>query len=246
MHTVQSTTKQIIAALPKRAPILTRERLLTGGAMALVRQDEPDIRLVSDAERRISLAAFMKGRPAGDLWVFAYGSLIWNPALRIAERRIAKVRGWHRSFCLSMAVGRGTPDEPGLVLGLDRGGVCEGVAYRIAEWDITSELAVLWSREMLIGGYIPTWIDVIDDNGERFGAGIAFTIDREHEHYAGNLSQREKIRRLAIAEGSWGSSADYLFRTIGSLRENGIRDVEMERLGDLVASITCEELDQAA
>lgn len=246
MDAVQSTATHIVPTLPAGPPILTRELLAAGGAKALVRQDGPGVRLLSDAERRASLAEFMTTRPAGDLWIFAFGSLVWNSALRVAERRVAQVRGWHRSFCLSMAVGRGTPDEPGLVLGLDRGGVCDCVAYRIAERDIASELSILWSREMLIGGYNPTWVDVVGGDGERFGAAIAFTIDRDHAHYAGNLPQREKIRRLATAEGSWGSSADYLFRTISGLREHGIRDEDMELLGDLVGSATFDALDEAA
>lgn len=246
MYTVQPAAKHIIPTTPARPPVLTRELLAAGGATMLVRQDEPGVRLLSDAERRASLAEFMSARPAGDLWIFAYGSLVWNPALRVAERRLAEVRGWHRSFCLSMAVGRGTPDEPGLVLGLDRGGVCEGVAYRIAERDIASELPILWSREMLIGGYNPTWVDMIGDDDEKFGVAIAFTIDRAHDNYAGSLPQYEKVRRLATAEGSWGSSADYLFRTIGGLREHGIRDMEMERLGDLVDAASFEELGEAA
>lgn len=246
MYTVQSITKHTVPTPPTRSPILTRDLLAAGGATTLVRQDELSVCLLSDVERQASLAEFMKTRPTGDLWIFAYGSLVWNPALRVAERRIAQVRGWHRSFCLSMAVGRGTPDEPGLVLGLDRGGVCDGVAYRIAERDVASELPILWSREMLIGGYNPTWVDVIGDDGEKFGAAIAFMIDRDHEHYAGGLPQHEKIRRLASAKGSWGSSADYLFRTIGGLREHGIRDKEMEQFGDLVGSSTFEAFDEAA
>jgi len=245
MHTIQHTIKHTLPT-PAGLPILTREILTSGSATTLVRQDEPGVRILPDAERRASLAEFMRIRPAGDLWIFAYGSLVWNPALRIAERRVAQVRGWHRSFCLSIAVGRGTPDEPGLVLGLDRGGVCDGVACRIGEQDIASELPILWSREMLVGGYCPVWVDVISDDGVRFGTAIAFTIDRDHEHYAGALPQGEKIRRLATAEGSWGSSADYLFRTIGGLREHGIRDVEIERLGEMVDAITFEELDEAA
>jgi cation transport protein ChaC len=133
-----------------------------------------------------------------------------------------------------MAVGRGTPDQPGLVLGLDRGGTCHGVAFRIDEQDIVTELPILWNREMLLGGYDPTWVDVIGDNGQTFASAIAFTIDRDHEHYANGLSHQERILRLANAVGSWGSSADYLFRTIYGLHSNGIRDEEMERLGYLV------------
>lgn len=205
----------------------------------LVRQDEPGARLRSDAQREASLARFMAARPAGDLWIFAYGSLVWNPAMRIAERRLAVICGWHRSFCLSVAVGRGTPAEPGLVLGLDRGGVCQGIAYRIAERDIGLELPILWNREMLIGGYTPIWVEAIGGDGRTLGSAISFAIDHDHEHYAGGLPQDERIRRLATAKGSWGSSADYLFRTIRSLRQYGIHDEEMERLGDLVTARSC-------
>jgi glutathione-specific gamma-glutamylcyclotransferase len=242
MCTVLPTIKRTIP-FPERPAILTRELLAAGSATILGGQDEPGVHMRSDAERKESLAKFMKSRPTGDLWIFAIGSLVWNPALRVAERRVAEVRGWHRSFCLSMAVGRGTPSDPGLVLGLDRGGACKGVAYRIAKRDVVSELPILWNREMLIGGYNPTWVDLIGEDGEKFGAAIAFTIDQDHKHYVGTLTQDEKIRRLATAEGSWGSSAEYLFRTIGGLREHGIRDVEIERLGDLVDSITLEEPD---
>jgi len=240
MCAVQLTTKRI-PPLPEQSRILTREMLAAGRSTVFTGQDPTESYVRSDMECRASLAEFMKSRPAGDLWIFAIGSLVWNPALRVAERRVAEVRGWHRSFCLSMAIGRGTPDEPGLVLGLDQGGVCEGVVLRIAEPDILSELPILWRREMLIGGYNPTWVDVIGTDGDIFGAAIAFTIDRDHEHYAGALPQNEKIRRLATAEGCWGSSAEYLFRTIDGLREHGINDVEMERLGNLVDTITFEE-----
>jgi len=224
--------------------ILTRELLEADGALALLRQDEPGVRLLSEAERRRSLADFMKHRPIGDLWIFAYGSLIWNPALKIADSRIAEVRGWHRSFCLSSMVGRGTPDEPGLMLALERGGVCKGVAHQIAERDIDTELAILWNREMLIGGYKPIWVDVIGENNAKFGAAIAFTVDRTHEHYVGTLPQYEKVRRIAVAKGSWGSAADYLYRTVIGLDAHDIRDVELENLCHLVTSATHERIGQ--
>lgn len=248
MYAIQPGTKQQYPTQTAKSAILTRDILAVDGASALVREDEPKVRLLSDAERQALLTEFLRTRPTatGDLWVFAYGSLIWNPALRVAEHRIADIRGWHRSFCLSMAVGRGTPDEPGLVLGLDQGGSCRGVAYRIAEPDIGSELPILWNREMLIGGYRPSWVDVSGRDGKTFGEAIAFTIDRGHEHYAGGLAQHEKIRRIATAAGSWGSSADYLFRTIDGLREHGIRDDEVERTGNLVGAAISEDLRAAA
>ena len=91
----------------------------------------PSLRVLSEAERAASLATLLAARPGGvdGAWVFAYGSLIWNPAIRFVESRFASVHGWHRSFCLSTAAGRGTPDAPGLVLGLDRGGACTGAAF---------------------------------------------------------------------------------------------------------------------
>lgn len=228
------------------APVLTRALLATGGATALAAHGEPATPLLSEAERRTSLDQFMRVQPPGDVWVFAYGSLIWNPALRVSERRQAHVRGYHRSFCLSTAVGRGTPQEPGLVLGLEPGGVCHGVAYRIAGRDVASELPILWNREMLIGGYDPAWLDLFDVDGEKFARAIAFTIDRGHRNYAGDLPEEERVRRIAAAAGSWGSSADYLFRTIGSLREHRIHDAEIERLGDRVGTASFEPRSAAA
>lgn len=190
--------------------------------------------ILSEEERAASLDVFMRARPAGPLWVFAYGSLIWNPALKTAERRIARVEGWHRTFCLSMTVGRGTPALPGLALGLDYGGECLGVAYRIAEEELQPELRVLWSREMLLGGYTPQWVEVLGVDGMPFGHAVTFAIDDEHHHYAGDISLRTTIRRLATAAGNWGSAADYLFRTIEALRMQGIHDADIEKVGALV------------
>lgn len=216
------------------SPVLTRELLAAGGVLALVANDDPTIHVLSEAERAASLEAFMQFRPSGDIWVFAYGSLIWNPAMKTAERRIARVRGWRRTFCLSMTAGRGTRSLPGLALGLDRGEECLGVAYRIGEEDIASELPVLWGREMLLGGYTPQWIEAMGPDGEPFGHAISFMIDESHRNYAGDISPRAIIQRLATAAGSWGSAADYLFRTIEALRAHNIYDADLERVGALV------------
>lgn len=220
-------------------PVLTRDLLSSGEAIALARRDAPGEVLTSDAELEQSLAQFMATLPPGDLWTFAYGSLIWNPSMRVAESRIARVNGWHRSFCLSAPVGRGTPDAPGLVLGLEAGGTCLGLAYRIAEDDIGTELPILWRREMLVGGYRPFWTDAATDLGSEAGAGgcegpvraLTFVADMRHPHCAEALARGEMIRRLATAGGSWGSSADYLFRTISGLQARGIEDPALERIG---------------
>ena len=145
------------------------------------------------------------------------------------------IDGWHRAFCLSVCAGRGSPDNPGLVLALDAGGACTGVAYRIAEGILRDELDLLWRREMVSGAYTPHWVDLVDPcAGGCFGRGIAFTIDPCAEQYAGGLAEDEVVRRLATASGALGSAADYLFRTCEGLRAHGIPDPELEHLASAV------------
>ena len=216
--------------------VLTRALLEAGGIDAMIARSAPDLRLLTESERFESLRQTLAARPKGEaLWLFGYGSLIWNPQIHAVERRTATVRGWHRAFCLSTRAGRGTPENPGLVLGLDAGGSCTGVAFRIAEELVETELALLWRREMLAGSYIPRWLALEDASGVRFGYGIAFTVDTQCEQYAGNLAKEAVIRQLASASGELGSSADYLFRTCAGLRAEGIPDPELETLSRIVA-----------
>jgi cation transport protein ChaC len=175
--------------------------------------------------------------PDGGAWVFAYGSLIWNPAIHYVERRFARVHGWHRTFCLSTIAGRGSPDVPGLVLGLDRGGCCTGAAFRIAEECLEEELRLLWRREMLSGSYRPRWVPVRDEAGTVYGHAIAFTIRRGGTYYVGGLAEDEVVRRLAKARGALGSSAEYLFQTRDGLRSLGIVDRRIERLAEQVEAL---------
>ena len=218
--------------------VLTRALLEAGGIDALVARAAPGLRLLTEAERAASLRETLAARPPGEAaWLFGYGSLIWNPTIHAVEHRTARIEGWHRAFCLSTQAGRGTVDNPGLVLGLDAGGACTGVAFRLAEDTVESELTLLWRREMLAGSYVPRWIDVLDEAGVRFGSAIAFTINREAEQYAGDLAHEAVIQRLATAAGELGSAADYLFRTCEGLRGHGIPDTELERLAASVAEV---------
>jgi glutathione-specific gamma-glutamylcyclotransferase len=210
--------------------LLTRELIEAGGIDAMIAREAPAMRLLSDSERAASVRATLAARPWGDAWLFGYGSLIWNPTIHFVERRTARIEGWHRAFCLSALVGRGSTNNPGLVLGLDVGGGCTGVAFRIAEDLLETELALLWRREMLSGAYVPRWLDVLDEQGRCFGSAIAFTIDQTGHHYAGTLGPKEVIRRLATACGALGSAAEYLFRTCEALRAHGIPDQELEGL----------------
>ena len=207
--------------------------LADGSLLRMVAESSPTLHVLSAAERAASLAATLAVRPGGPVWLFAYGSLIWNPALHFEERRLARIHGWHRAFCLSTVAGRGTPELPGLVLGLDRGGACTGAAFSIAEDILEAELTLLWQREMLSGSYQPRWLAVRGGDGAVFGHAITFTIRRDGQYYA-RLERAELVRRLATASGALGSSAEYLFRTRDSLRELGIVDRAVEGLARAV------------
>lgn len=213
---------------------LNRDLLRTDGFGQALCDEAPDLVLLSETDRCESLLRTLARRPPGPLWVFAYGSLIWNPAIKVTEARPGRVRGWHRSFCLSVIAGRGSPTQPGLVLGLDEGGNCDGIAYRIEEDDMPSELRILWRREMIAGSYIPRWIEVMARGGEIFGTAITFTINPSDKHYVGYLGLAETVSRLATACGKLGSSADYLTRTRDGLRCYGIHDEAIEELARLV------------
>jgi cation transport protein ChaC len=203
---------------------LTRADLKTGRLQAMVLQSSKLAPyLLSEAQLQASMTTTLQAHPPNtDLWIFAYGSLIWNPCFKFVEARVVKLCGWHRQFCLWATVGRGTPDNPGLILGLDRGGSCRGVAYRIAATEVATELQLLWQREMLVGAYVPRWVKVF--NGEQVMEAIAFVINRQHSLYTGSLSLNTMIESLATASGQLGSCADYLLQTIDGLATVGIKD----------------------
>jgi cation transport protein ChaC len=166
-----------------------------------------------------------------DVWLFGYGSLIWNPVLAYAERRPATVHGYHRSFCLWSRINRGTPDRPGLVLALERGGRCTGVAYRLPEREAELDLRLLWRREMLLGSYDPRWVQASGPDG-KFRA-LAFVIDVHRAGYAGKLGDDAVIERLTDGCGKLGTGLDYLRQTIAGLARSGIRDPYLLRLDAL-------------
>ncbi|MET0349318.1 MAG: gamma-glutamylcyclotransferase [Rhizobacter sp.] len=219
------------------APVLTRRLLESGTLDALVKADDPNVRLLTERERLASLRETLALRPPGDVWVFGYGSLVWNAAINAVERRLAKVDGWHRAFCLSITALRASADRPGVMLSLDRGGSCCGAAYRLAEDAVERELRLLWRREMTIEGYVPRWVQVMDADGARIGVAIAFTTDATHPHYAGDLGEACLAHRLSTAAGSLGTAADYLHRTCEGLQAAGIPDPALRRLNGLVREL---------
>ena len=218
---------------------LTRDLLLSGGFAEQIQRLQPEMRLLTDAQRHASLASILAERPdhGRGVWVFAYGSLIWNPAIHVAEHCLARVVGWHRSFCLATRAGRGDAQTPGMLVGLEEGGECVGSVLRVAEEHVATELDILWRREMVGHGYIPRWLDVESLDGAPLGQAITFTIDPHGPNYAGDVPERELIRRIANARGILGTSWDYLVNTRHGLRELGVADPLIERIGAIVEAL---------
>lgn len=216
---------------PENGPRLTREFLLSGQLEHLVRTTMPEARVLSSAEREASLAALLAARPEGATFsVFGYGSLLWNPAIHVAGRRRVVARGWHRSFCLLTRGGRGTPEHPGLMLGLAPGGTCAGVALDLDPAEARTELSILWRREMVADGYIPRWVRVTTSGGKDAGWAIAFTINPSGPSYAGDLDEAAVVERLASARGPLGTAAEYLFNTREGLAAIGVSDPYLDAI----------------
>jgi glutathione-specific gamma-glutamylcyclotransferase len=173
------------------------------------------------------LASWDGNRP---LWVFGYGSLIWKPDLSFDMRLPARVHGYHRRLCLWSRINRGTPQCPGLVAGLDRGGSCAGVVYRVAAAAVTTQFPQLWQREMMTNSYEPRHLECRLHDGTYVPA-VAFVIRRDAPNYAGRLSERQILEVFEKGScGRYGTSLEYLVNTICALRSHGIVDPHLERL----------------
>ena len=213
---------------------LTRDSIKSGSIRRMIATEDPSFELLSEAEVRASLAAMLAAPDAPrEIWVFAYGSLIWNPAFHFVEQRVGQLHGFHRRFCLWTHLGRGRPDAPGLMLALEPGGSCRGVLYRIAPEAVASELEIVWMREMLGRAYRPRWVTAHTSSGPV--RAIAFTMNRAHERYAGRLADDVVAATIAEASGNLGACADYLFNTVAHLEALGIRDRSLTRLRDRIA-----------
>ena len=208
---------------------LTRDSIRSGAVHKLIAELGIEMRVLSEDELRTSLEATLAGVDlSAGVWLFGYGSLIWNPAFHFTDRLVGRIYGYHRRFCLWTHLGRGCPERPGLVLGLERGGSCQGVAYRVAPEAALEELMIVWRREMLGGAYLPRWVEV-QSAGGRLPA-ITFVINHAHERYASALADEEVAEAIATASGFLGACADYLVNTVDHLAELGIRDRPLERL----------------
>lgn len=175
--------------------------------------------------------------PEGPLWVFAYGSLMWNPGFPHETIEPAEIEGYARRFCVLSRGHRGTPDRPGLVVGLTPGDRCRGLLIQAQARHKASSLDYLWRREMdLADGYVPRRVLARCDDG-RVVEALTFVADLAHEAYAGRLGLDETARRIADAKGERGSNRDYLERTLGELDRLGIADPDLDALGRAVRAL---------
>ncbi len=163
-----------------------------------------------------------------ELWVFGYASLIWRPEFDAAERRAAKVHGWHRAFRMRSRVNRGTAEQPGLVFALLPGGSCCGVVYRMRREQAEDELERLWAREMPTGVYDPRFLAAQTERG--VVPALAFTLSRRSVNFTGTIGDAQMLHILRHASGRYGSTLAYLADTARALHEHGLRDREIERL----------------
>lgn len=166
--------------------------------------------------------------PRGDLWVFTYGSLMWNPGFQPKVAASALLRGYHRAFCVYSSRYRGTIAAPGLVLGLDRGGACRGTAYRVAAADVPAVLEILWLQEMRRRVYVPRLLPVAI--GAQRCTALTFLANRRHESYAGRLEIEDAAEIIAGCCGERGPNVDYLVNTLRHLDALGVRDHHLHKL----------------
>jgi cation transport protein ChaC len=193
--------------------------------------------LHSDVDREASRREALAGRGAGDLWVFAYGSLMWDPAFRFSEVRRARVPDYARQFILKDSYGaRGTRDAPGLMAALDKGDGCEGLLFRISAADVDAETEVLWRREMVGPAYLPAFVTAVMD--DQVTPALTFVADHQAEAISPTLTHDEQVLFIATGVGFLGSSFDYLAKINRQLTTLGIvdeycstllRDIELYR-----------------
>ena len=196
----------------------------------------PGFVAATDADYERVVGEIIAGAPDGGFWVFAYGSLIWNPDFDFVERRTAVARGWHRRFCLGWDYRyRGNREQPGLMLALDRGGQCNGVIFRLPDQAIEANMHRLIRREMSMvpSAFPPRWIPVTTSEGPL--KALTFAMNRKSGRYVGELDDEATADMLATACGFRGSMAEYLHATVSHLDMLGIRDRHLWRLQEMVA-----------
>lgn len=227
-----------------RHPKQTRTMRLTARHVAVLRREIadpgprvfPGMRTATDSDYEETAQKIITGAPAGSFWLFAYGSLIWNPVFRPVEERVARARGWRRSFCLGWDYRfRGNAERPGLMMALDRGGECTGVVYRLDGATLRDDMDKLVRREMSMvpSAFPPRWIKVETAGGPL--TALTFAMNRKSGRYISGLADDALADVLATSCGFRGSMAEYLYSTVHQLESLGIHDRHLWRMQELVA-----------
>ena len=216
---------------------ISRDALERGDVMEAARaRDGANSTILTDEALLASRRAFVPDDYAGeDIWVFGYGSLIWNPMVQYREKRDGLVHGFHRRFCMWTRIGRGSPEFPGLVLALDNGGSTKGVVFRIPADIAPRELDILWRREMMADSYRPVWLSAKTDKGPV--RALSFAIRRNRPVFAPPMPDAEVARIIYQAKGFVGPCKDYLENTQKALLDAGIHDKQMIKLAALVKEL---------
>jgi cation transport protein ChaC len=171
----------------------------------------------------------------GDLWVFGYGSLMWRPGFEFVEQVPARLIGEHRALCVYSFDHRGTPEKPGLVLGLDRGGACRGIAFRVSAKQRGDTVDYLRSREQTTNVYREVMRSVwLEDEARQRVSALAYVVDRGHVQYAGRLSLAEQLRHVQQGHGRSGNNRDYVLSTVKSIEAQGLRDPQLHQLAAML------------
>ena len=166
-----------------------------------------------------------------DLWVFGYGSLMWRPGFAFIEQVPARLIGEHRALCVYSFDHRGTPEKPGLVLGLDRGGACRGIAFRVAAKLRAETIEYLRGREQTTHVYREVMRSVwLENEGSERVSALAYVVDRGHVQYAGRLTLAEQLRYVQQGHGRSGNNRDYVLATVKSIEAQGFRDPQLHQL----------------
>ncbi len=196
-------------------------------------------RVLSDTERQASLHASLQEvswTPCQDVWVYGYGSLIWRPDFEFSEQRQALLRGYHRALCLWSRINRGTPEQPGLVFGLDVGGSCRGMAFRIPAADVPSVFDALWQREMPSGAYNPRWLRCETSEGDI--RALVFTMNRKTDAYVPRMPDEQLMQVVHRAHGINGPCIEYVLETASALQRSKMLDKRLQNVVSLLQSYT--------
>ncbi|WP_213716040.1 MULTISPECIES: gamma-glutamylcyclotransferase [Cedecea] len=213
--------------------MLTRDFLMKADCKTAFGAIEESL-LWSPEQRSASLAATLACRPdQSPVWLFGYGSLMWNPAFEFEESAPGMLVGWHRAFCLRLTAGRGTACRPGRMLALKEGGRTTGLAYRLPEACLEDELTLVWKREMITGCYLPTWCKLELDDGRTVNA-LVFIMDPRHPLYEADTRAETIAPLIASASGPLGTNAQYLFSLEQEMKKHGMKDDCMSELANQV------------